>query len=344
MQNFKYVARDRAGKASAGTIQAADEVELRRILRSNDLYLTRARGSGGAVTEGKPRAGAFEAKPTLQDMVIATRQLGTTVRAGLPIIEALGIVGSQSNKPALRQAFADVEQGVKEGQFLSAGMRKHPKLFNRLVVSLVEAGEVAGTLDHTLEVAAEQLDREDNLRRKVKAATMYPKMVVFACMGTIAGMLLFVVPVFANVYGGLHAKLPAPTLLLIAISNLVVHLWWLAAVLIGVLTVAFKRWAATEKGQRKVDTLVLKIPVLGDLLRKIAIARFVQTLAGSMRGGVPVLASLAISANTAGNAVVREAVEAAADAVRDGAAIAPELERTGQFPVLVTRIDRKSVV
>lgn len=340
MPKYKYVARDRAGKATAGTIEAMDEMELRRVLRSNELYLTRFKGSGASQTtaEGVYRPSPMEAKPTLQEMVIATRQLGTTVRAGLPIIEALSIVGSQSNKPALRHAFRDIEQGVSDGQFLSAGMKRHPKLFPRLVVSLVEAGEVAGTLDHTLDVAADQLDREDNLRRRVKAALLYPKLVVLACVGTIAGMLLLVVPTFSKVYTSLHTALPAPTLLLMGLSAAVMRWWWAIAIVIGVFVLLFKRFAATENGQRKLDRLVLKIPVLGSLMRKIAIARFVQTLAGAMRGGVPVLASLAISANTAGNSVIRDAIVAAAENVRDGATIAVELERTGQFPVLVTRM------
>lgn len=339
MPTFKYVARDLAGKSNAGTIQASDEADLRRILRANDLFLVRCKGSGFTQEkEESKKASLFEPKTTLQDMVIATRQLGTTVRAGLPLMVALNIVGSQTNKKELKGAFADLEQAVSDGQFLSAGMRRYPKLFNRLVISLVEAGEVAGTLDHTLEVAAEQLDREDNLRRRVKSALLYPKMVVLACIGTIAGMLLLVVPVFANVYSGLHAQLPGPTLLLIALSRICVKFWYLAPPIVFGLMFAFRKYRETEAGARRLDIMVLKIPVLGSLLRKIAIARFVQTLSGALRGGVPVLRALAISANTAGNVVIREAVTEVAQSVRDGSPIAEELEKTGHFPMLVTRM------
>ena len=184
MPNYKYTARDRRGVVTAGTIVAADEAEMRRILRSNNLYLTKFKGGGGSSDEkkGGAKGGLFEPKATMQDMVIATRQLGTTVKAGLPLMVALSIVGSQTNKPSLKNAFKELEQGVSDGEFLSAGMRKHPKLFNRLVISLVEAGEVTGTLEETLDVAADQLDREDHLRRKVKAAMVYPKLVVAACI------------------------------------------------------------------------------------------------------------------------------------------------------------------
>ena len=343
MPHFKYSARDQDGKTTSGSIIANDPRELRRILRMNDLFLTRYRGSAlasdpKAVQE--PTSGIFAKKPSLEDMVIATRQLGTTVRSGLPILEALEIVGDQSEKPILRAAFRDIALDVSQGQFLSTGMRKYPKLFNRLVVSLVEAGEVGGTLDQTLEVAADQLDREDNLRRRVKAALLYPKLVILACIGTITAMLLIVVPVFANVYSGLHTELPGATRLLMEISGLAVHWWWLGVLIGGAFAYGFRKYRETKGGARRVDIIALRIPVLGPLLRKIAIARFVQTLSGALRGGVPVLRSLAISASTAGNSVIREAVENAARNVRDGAAIAPELDRSGEFPLLVTRMIR----
>lgn len=340
MPNYKYTARDRRGNMTAGSIVAADEAELRRILRTNDLYLTKFKGGSGGAEEkkGAAKPGMFEPKVTLQDMVIATRQLGTTVRAGLPLMVALSIVGSQTNKPSLKNAFKDLEQGVSDGEFLSAGMRKHPKLFNRLVISLVEAGEVTGTLEETLDVAANQLDREDHLRRKVKAAMLYPKLVVAACIATIAGMLLLVVPVFSKVYTSLHADLPGPTVMLMALSDKATHYWWLAALIGAGISYLFKKYRETPTGQRRLDILVLKIPVLGDLLRKVAIARFVQTLSGSLHGGVPILQSLQISANTAGNTVIRDSVLSAAQNIRDGATIADELEKTQQFPMMVTRM------
>ena len=339
MPIYKYTARDRAGKANNGTLQAIDEGDLRRLLRANELYVVRVKDGGDALTpDGSAKAGLFDPKPSLQDMVIAIRQLGTTVRAGLPIVQALGVVGSQSEKPVLRAAFKDIEAGVSEGQFLSVGMRRYPKLFARVVVCLVEAGEVAGTLDHTLDVAAEQLDREDNMRRRVKSALLYPKLVVMACIGTIAGMLLLVVPTFSKVYGGLHAKLPGPTVLLMSISEATIHFWWAAVLAGGLGTFAFRKYVETPRGRRNVDRLVLKIPVLGTLMRKIAIARFVQTLSGAMRGGVPILVSLAISAGTADNAIIREAIEKAAENVQNGAPIAAELEKSGEFPLLVTRM------
>lgn len=339
MPYYDYVARDSMGNVLTGVQEATDRSELRSILRAGDLYLTRfkvASAPGGKASFDL--GGLFAPKPTLQDLVVATRQIGATVRSGLPIVEALGIVGSQSNKPPLRDAFTDIQQGVIDGQTLSVGMMRHPALFSPLVVALVEAGELSGMLDRTLDLASESLDREDTLRRRVKAATLYPKLVAAACVGTIAVMLLIIVPVFSNVYRGLHATLPLPTRLLLSLSAAVVHWWWLIALAGFAGSRLVKRYVGTDEGRRNLDRLVLKVPVLGPVMQKVAIARSVQTLAGSLRAGVPVLNALSIAAGTAGNSVVREAVESAAQGVRDGAAIAPELEKTGQFPLLATRM------
>lgn len=342
MPRFEYVARDSQGNASAGELEANDEVELRRLLRGSQLYLIRAKGSGistqtkSARTAG--RKSLFEGRPSLRDQVIVFRQLSTMFRAGLVMSEALEIVSKQTQNRLLREALEDIRGQVVEGVSLSGAMRHYPHIFIPLVVSLAEAGETAGTLEYTLEVAAAQLDREAELRQKVKTATVYPKIVIVACIGTIATMLLLVVPVFATVYKSFGSKLPWATLALLSLSDFVVHTWWLF-ILIGFgFWWFYKQYIKTANGRRNVDILALKIPVLGQVLRKIAIARFVATLAGALRGGVPVLISLGISANTAGNTLIRDAVMTVAQRVRDGANIGRELERTGQFPLMVSRM------
>jgi len=217
-------------------------------------------------------------------------------------------------------------------------MAKYPKVFSKLVIAFVESGEATGNLDGTLEAAAIQLNREDTMRRKVKAATTYPKIVIFACVGTITLMLLLVVPTFATVYKSLHSELPAPTRLLIAISDIGVKYGWLLLIPIGVGMYGYKRYAESLGGKRRLDIIALKIPVLGIVFRKIAIARFVQTLSSALGSGVPILQALTIAANTAGNTVIRDAVTEASNKIREGASIAIELERTGEFPMMVTRM------
>jgi len=343
MPKYKYVARDASGKSTTGQVDAIDEAELRRVLRQNGLFLTQVKGTdrgknAEATTAEKAPQGFFDAKPSIQDMVIATRQLSTMMRSGLPMMEGLALVGAQTTKPILRYVFKELEKAVSSGQSLSLAMTQYPKVFNKLLIAFVESGEATGNLDGTLEAAAIQLNREDNLRRKVKAATTYPKIVVGACIGTITVMLLVVVPVFAQVYKSLKQELPLPTRMLISISDIGIRFGWLLLIPLVGLIYGYRKYAESTGGKRRLDIISLKIPVLGLVFRKIAIARFVQTLSSALGSGVPVLQALTIASNTAGNTVIRDAVTDASNKIREGASIAIELERTGEFPMMVTRM------
>jgi len=340
MPKYTYVARDRYGKSSSGAIQASNDAELRHILRSNDLFLTRFKTVGGvAAAEGAQSKKLLDLnKPKIQDIVIATRQLSSMIHAGLPLTESLSIVASQTVKAPLQEAFEDLQRGVSNGQSLSSMMRNHPKIFSNLVVSLVASGETSGTLDAALEFAAIQLDREAVLRQRIKAAMMYPKIVVAAAVGTVSAMLAFVVPVFADVYDQLNSSLPTPTLVLLSVSSFVTNYWWVALLMVVGLVLGYRNLKKSPQGQRWLDQTFLKIPYIGAVWRKLIIARFVQTLAGAMSGGVPIISALMISSSTAGNKVIEEAVNQAAMNVRDGASVAEELTKTEQFPLMVTRM------
>lgn len=334
MPTYSYSARDRGGRSVAGTLFAGSEDELRKNLRANDLFLTDHKEAATQSAGG----GLFGGKVTLQDRVIALRQLATFFKAGVPLNQGLEVIAEQTTKPMLLQTWMDLRDGVNAGDSLSGGMRRYPKIFPPLVMSLVEAGETAGTLDETLEVAAIQLDREDAMRRRVKAAMFYPKMVVAASIGTVVMMLLLVVPVFADVYKTLKADLPPATTALIVLSNIVCKYWWMGIVLGIGLAQGFKRWRETENGGATWDRWSLKFPVVGILLRKIAIARSMETLAGALKGGVPIMKSLQISADTAGNTVIRDAIRVTMDRVQYGAQIGDELKKSGQFPLMVTKM------
>lgn len=339
MPKFKYTARDLEGKSLSGVIEAKDGAELRRILRMNNVYLTgfKARGATDSGS-GARQPGFLDPNPSLEDLVITMRQLGVTVRAGLPLVQALDLVGSQTNKLKLQSAFREMEQEVTEGKSLSESMKKYPKLFGPLAIALIEAGEVAGTLDQTLELLAHQLERENDTKRKVSAALIYPKLVVAACFGTIALMLVLVVPTFAGVYKGFHTKLPAQTLLLISISNFVVTWWWL---IVGSMVggyFAYRAYKRTAPGKKVIDTISLKIPIVGPVLRKLVIARSLITLAGALKGGVPVLKSIEISAKTADSYPITSALRTASRNIEDGSTLSRELTSSGQFPLMVTRM------
>jgi type IV pilus assembly protein PilC len=224
------------------------------------------------------------------------------------------------------------------GSTLNDAMAKHPTIFPKLCIALVAAGEAGGMLDKTLDIMADQLDKEANMQAQVKAAMAYPKLVCVACAGVIAFMLTFIVPVFAKVYDQFHAQLPSVTLLLVAMSDFVTKMWWLALLLIFLFIKAMKAFRATKIGTRWFDTIALKMPVFGPIMRKIAIGRFAQTFAGSTRSGIPILNALAVCADTSGNVIIHGAIMKVAAQVSEGAPLAPALDETGQFPPMVTRM------
>lgn len=324
----------------SGLLAAENAAELREVLRNRDLYLTKSQLRRGRVSDESTGGQSIfgQKKVKLGDMVVMSRQLATLVRSGLTIIEALSAVAAQTENPTLVDALNMVRLDVLTGQSLGSAMRKHPKVFNEIYVSLVEAGEAAGTLDHTLELAATQFDEEAELREQIKAALTYPAIVVVAACGVVAFMLVFVVPAFAKVYQQFHAQLPAVTRMLIALSDIVLHRAWVVILAAILLIFGFRRYIETESGRLRYDSLKLKLPLLGKLIRKIAIARFAQTWAGATKGGMPILQALQISANTSGNVVIRNSVQQVATFVKEGATLADPLSATGQFPPMVTRM------
>lgn len=355
MPIFEYTARDSTGQPSSGTMEADNELQLRQMLRQGNLYLTRFKKEGGSergadqVESLKPLGEGLQAtlggrstvrtkkvKPT--DLVVMARLLSTLFRVGVPITEVIETAAMQTQSPVLKEILLEIYSDVQQGISLSQSMRKHPKVFNTLMIAMIQAGESAGTLDETLETIAVQLDKEFALQRQVKSAMVYPKIVVLACIGTIAGMMLLVVPAFKEVYAGFKADLPGPTLMLIAVSDFMTSRWYLLLGAIFLIVRAFKSYYASETGRRTVDPLLLSIPIFGEVIRKISIARYVQTLSGCVKGGIPILKSLTISAETAGNWKVEEAARNVVPRISEGQPLADELARTNVFPVLVTRM------
>lgn len=338
MPNFQYKARDLNGNMTSGVVFADSEQALRSVLRDSRLYLVQFKKSEQAGTLSAQTQIGGPKKVKLSDLVTMSRQLATLVRAGLPIIETLATLRSQVENPTLASALAEIQSEVMAGSTLADAMAKHPKIFSNLCVALVAAGEAGGLLDKTLDIMAEQLDKESMIQQQVKAAMAYPKLVVIACVGVIAFMLVFIVPVFGKVYDQFHASLPVITMALVHMSDFVTHMWWLALILIFAAAKAFKAAKGTPQGKRIMDTVSLKAPLVGPVMRKIAIGRFAQTFAGSTRSGIPILNALAICADTSGNVIIHDAIIRAATQVSEGAPIAPALEESGQFPPMVIRM------
>ena len=338
MPTYNYVARDRAGTQSNGVIAARDMSEVREVLRNKELFVTTVREQAGPSAPGQGFQLFKSKKVKLQELVIMSRQMATLVRSGISIVECLHAVAAQTENATLKQALNDIRLDVLTGSTLTDAMRKHARILNEMYVSLVQAGETGGVLERTLEIAAVQFDQEAELQEKVKAAFVYPIVVLVASIGVVFFMLIFIVPVFAKVYDQFHAKLPPVTMALVLLSSFVLHYWWIVIIATYIGTFLFRRYIRTPAGRMVFDRVMLKLPLIGSLNRKIAVARFTQTFAGAVKAGVPILRALAISAQTAGNVVIQEAIKKVANFVKDGSTLTVPLEQTGQFPPMVTRM------
>jgi type IV pilus assembly protein PilC len=335
MPTYQYAARDKSGKSVAGTLAAADERSVRDQLRRKDLYVTRIstpRQSSGALTLGSQR------KVGLNDMVVMSRQLATLVRAGLPLVQCLDAIISQTQNRALKAALTEIRGDVLAGSTFSESLAKHPRVFSELYQALSRAGELAGALDDTLHTAAEQLDKEMELKEKVKSAFVYPIAVMITAVGVVSFMLVAVVPVFAKVYDQFHAELPLPTKVLVLASGIVVNYWWLCILALIVSFRALILWMKTDNGRRICDRVKLKLPLVGSLNRKVAISRLTRTLSAMVAAGVPLLSGLQTSARVTGNSVFTDVVTDAVQRVNQGAKLSAPLEDCGQFPSMVTRM------
>jgi type IV pilus assembly protein PilC len=273
-----------------------------------------------------------------RDIVIFTRQFSTMINAGLPLVQALDILARQTDSPMLKKTVQDTLYDVEAGNTLADAMRQHPKVFSQLYVNMVAAGESGGLLDTILMRLATFLEKSEQLQRKVKGAMIYPGVVLSVAVLAIAILLLFVIPTFESVFSSFGQVLPLPTRIVIAMSNLLQSYWWAGLGGIGVGYMVFRRWVATESGRLQFDRFLLRVPVLGNLVRKAAVARFTRTLGTMLASGVTILDGLEITARTAGNRVIHDAVMESRTAIAGGKSIAEPLKETEVFPPMVTQM------
>lgn len=272
---------------------------------------------------------------SVKDMSVFTRQFSTMINAGLPIVQCLDILSRQTENPALKGAVSQVMLDVEGGNTLSESLAKHPKIFSDLYSNMVDAGEAGGILDIILGRLATYLEKADALQRKVKSAMTYPSIVATVAIGATVFMLMFVIPVFANMFTDFGGTLPAPTRVVMGLSDFLRNYWWvLAAVIVGSI-VAYKQGRKNRKVSKKMDQALLNMPVLGNVLRKGSVARFTRTLGTLVGSGVPILQGLDITSRTAGNIVVEDAVVATRESISQGDSIAEPLKRSGVFPPMV---------
>jgi type IV pilus assembly protein PilC len=276
----------------------------------------------------------------LGDLVVFSRQLATLINAGLPIVRALYVLSEQTNNPKLKDVVVAVRKDVEAGLSLSEALEKHPKVFSRLYTEMVKAGEIGGILDGILLRLADQLERDQDLRRKIRSALTYPVVVLILAILAASFMLIFIVPVFAKMFQDLGGTLPLPTRICMAISDILTSVWGVFVYAgMALAVVMFLRWKKSESGRKVWGRAVLRIPFkIGDVVKKATLARFSRTLATLSAAGVPILQSIEITATSSGNWVVEKALLKSRDAIREGIPIYKPLETEPVFPPMVTRM------
>jgi type IV pilus assembly protein PilC len=335
--SYAYKVRDREGRMAAGSMEAeSEEAVVSRLRQLGYAPISiEAEKSAGLKTELRlPGTGRVK----LKDLAVFSRQFATMINSGLPLLRALTILGEQTGNRRLGEVVTLVRAEVEKGTSLSAAMAKHPKVFNRLYVSMVRAGEIGGFLDQVLVKVAETFEKEVTLRGKIRSAMTYPVVVFAMVIAIVAAMLIFIVPTFESLYESLGGTLPLPTRMLMNASN-ILRRFFLLVVLGGIgLAFLLRRWKASQKGRYQWDTFKLKVKVFGPLFHKSALSRFSRTLATLIRSGVPILQALEIVGETVNNQVISRAVRDVQDSVREGESLATPLSKHAAFPAMVVQM------
>jgi len=332
MPVFEYKGKTLAGAGVQGSMKANSRADLERVLRQNRILVS-------SISRKAPDINIkFGTGIKKIEISRFTRQFATMIGAGLPMVQCLEILAQQSENKELNKIIVNVKDSVQGGATLSDAMKRHSKIFDDLYTNMVEAGEVGGALDAILVRLATYREKADRLVRKVKGAMVYPSVVAFVATGVTIAMLTFIVPVFAKMFQGLGSELPGPTQVVLSISNfLKSNFIYLMLGAIG-LFVAFLWWKRTPQGALLADKALLRIPVMGNLVRKSSVARFTRTLATLLASGVSILEALEITAKTAGNVVVAQAIQKSVVAIAEGDTITGPLKQSGVFPPMVIQM------
>ena len=335
MPYFNWKGTNSYGEKRKGVIEAPNIESARGHLKKIRITTTKIKEKPKDLFENVEM---FKPKVTGKDVVIFTRQLSTMIDAGLPLVQGLEILGNQQENPTFKKILTQVRVNVETGTTFADALKKHPKVFDSLFCNMIEAGEIGGILDTILSRLSIFMEKSMILKKRVKGAMVYPIICLAISIIILGIILIFVVPVFDKMFTDFGAALPVPTQLVVNMSNVVKNNFLYGLVLIGLCIFAFKKFYATEKGEIKVDGMILKLPVFGDLVRKVAVAKFSRTLGTMLTSGVPILESLQVVARTSGNKVVEIAVFRTADAISEGRPIAEPLEETGVFPSMVVQM------
>jgi type IV pilus assembly protein PilC len=337
MATFAYVGRTKSGAVRKGELVAKTRDEAVEILRKQSVVVTSLQEKAGKAAFSFSIGGGISEK----DLVVFTRQFGTMINAGLPLVQCLDILATQSENAVLKKAVGEIKNDVESGSTFSDALRKHPKIFDDLYVNMVHAGEVGGLLDTIMSRLSKHIEKAMKLKGQIKSAMVYPSAIIGIAAIVITVLMIWVIPVFEKMFkemsGGTMA-LPGPTQLVIDMSNFVQASWYvIVAAIIGVV-VAVKKYYATAQGRLVIDKSLLKLPIFGSLILKASVAKFTRTLGTLLSSGVPLLEALTICAKTAGNKVVEGALLDAKVSISGGKTIADPLAKSATFPKMVTHM------
>lgn len=339
MPTFLWEGKTAQGRVLKGEVEAPTLDAVFAVLRDRRIrpIPNRIREKGKGLEQEITIPG-FGEKVTARDVSLFTRQFATMIDAGLPIVQCLDILSEQSESKLLRNTVRTIRQDVEGGATLAGALKKHPKVFDDLYVNMVEAGEAGGVLNTILNRVALFIEKANKLKKKVKGAMIYPCTIIGVAVIVVAILLIFVIPVFAELYGSMGKALPVPTQLTIDFSNWFVANWYYMFLGLVGLVVAIRFYYQTDNGRMNIDRLLLRLPVVGDLLRKVAVARFSQNMAILLSSGVPILDGLAITAKTAGNKVVEKAIVDSRVSISQGKTVAEPLRESKIFPPMVCQM------
>jgi type IV pilus assembly protein PilC len=335
MPHFIWKGKNSYGEKRKGIIEAPNIDAARGHLKKIRITPTKLKEKPKDLFENVE---FFQPKVTGKDIVIFTRQLSTMIDAGLPLVQGLEILGNQQDNPTFKKILLQIRVDVETGTTFADALKKHPKVFDSLFCNMVEAGEIGGILDTILARLAVFMEKNMTLKKRVKGAMTYPIICLCISIVILGIILLFVVPVFEKMFADFGAALPIPTQIVVNLSKFVQHNFLYGIAFVAVSIFVFKKYYSTEKGEKKIDALVLQLPIVGDLVRKVAVAKFTRTLGTMLKSGVPILESLNVVARTSGNKVIETAVSRTADAISEGRPIAEPLEETGVFPSMVVQM------
>lgn len=339
MSVYVWEGRTAAGKKVTGEMDARDEQQVFNSLRAQritpNVKKIKQKNTGMSKEIKVPGMGP---KVKTKDVVVFTRQFATMIDAGLPIVQAIDILSQQHENPAMRKMLSDVKESVAAGGTLSDALAKHPKAFDPLFVNMVAAGETGGILDTILERLANYIEKAAKLRRQVKTALIYPGVVTAVAFIVTAVLLVFVIPTFKDLFSDFGATLPAPTRIVMALSDWTINNLYTIILALVLSFVFLKRFMATEKGKEVLHPLYLKMPVFGEIIRKVSVARFTRTLGTMLSSGVPILDALVICSRTAGNKVVEREILKARMEVSEGKTLVQPLTNSSIFPPMVTQM------